>query len=488
MMNQEKDKDKDKEKDKDKTSKTKKAPKSPTMTVSIPLVGKKGSGKVKNSTPKGSEKQWKIWFRLIVLDEDYDYIPLDIESNITIHELKQKILQDENLDLDGFKLYLVKLYKNNTPLDPRALVSDVLDDNDEVDIRIGTPVTIESRSLLTSPISSPVSSPRSPRSALSVITSSTAQIPSVPNDEVINKIFKREIGKLKKEMAKTKGDDSKQKFGSLENEVLTLAERLENIEIANSKRYDQINDLLSNALTPRQNQTGSRLPVQIAGGPFPGGPTAGFPAANEMARGLPTVKPKDTLEGHKGPIHALACTDELLFSGSGDTTINVWELSTLKIKQTFKGHTKQVSALAKSNDNKTLVSGSSDCTLRVWDIEHNGKCITFDTTKDVSAVCMSRNLVFSGHLKTVMLWDVKKKVQIKELSGHDHWVRAIHVVNGYCYTGARSIQVWDLGTFTLLQTIDLSSLKCGSIYCMGVYENMMLAGTYQQIVTLWDMR
>jgi len=45
-----------------------------------------------------------------------------------------------------------------------------------------------------------------------------------------------------------------------------------------------------------------------------------------------------------------------------------------------------------------------------------------------------------------------------------------------------------VGTLNLVGTLDLSHLKCGSIYCMGVYENLVLAGTYQQIATIWDMR
>jgi len=132
---------------------------------------------------------------------------------------------------------------------------------------------------------------------------------------------------------------------------------------------------------------------------------------------LPTLKAKETLSDHGGPISTLVASDELLFSGSTDMTVKVWELNTLKVKHTFTGHTQQVTTIAKSNDNKMICSGSSDCSIKVWDVDNLSCSSTINTGKDIRSVYLYRGMVFSGHLKTVMVWDVKKKEDGEGASG-----------------------------------------------------------------------
>lgn len=72
----------------------------------------------------------------------------------------------------------------------------------------------------------------------------------------------------------------------------------------------------------------------------------------------------ELLEGHTGPVLALAVSGDLVVTGSADRTIRVWK--DRKPVRVLRNHFDAVNALAFSPDGTTLASGSSDRTVRVW--------------------------------------------------------------------------------------------------------------------------
>ncbi|XP_058735039.1 zinc finger CCCH domain-containing protein 48-like [Vicia villosa] len=88
-----------------------------------------------------------------------------------------------------------------------------------------------------------------------------------------------------------------------------------------------------------------------------------------------------SLRGHTKSVVCLAVgCNKMLYSGSKDQSIKVWDLDTFECKMTLNAHTDEVTSLI-CWDN-FLLSGSSDCTIKVW----------YKTVEDTLEVAYSHNV------------------------------------------------------------------------------------------------
>ncbi|KAI4354965.1 hypothetical protein L6164_003784 [Bauhinia variegata] len=71
-----------------------------------------------------------------------------------------------------------------------------------------------------------------------------------------------------------------------------------------------------------------------------------------------------SLSGHTRSVVCLAVGDKMLFSGSMDHSIKVWNVDTLQCTMTLNGHTDVVTSLICWD--QFLLSCSLDCTVKVW--------------------------------------------------------------------------------------------------------------------------
>ncbi|KAK5662998.1 hypothetical protein OQA88_6412 [Cercophora sp. LCS_1] len=87
-----------------------------------------------------------------------------------------------------------------------------------------------------------------------------------------------------------------------------------------------------------------------------------------------------TLEGHSNWVKSVAFSPDgqQLASGSGDTTVKLWDPASGECVQTLKGHSGSVNSVAFSPDGQQLASGSYDTTVKLWD-PASGECVqTFE--------------------------------------------------------------------------------------------------------------
>ena len=98
-----------------------------------------------------------------------------------------------------------------------------------------------------------------------------------------------------------------------------------------------------------------------------------------------------TFKGHSATVRSVTYSPDgkVIASGSGDTTIKLWDVASGKEITTLKGHSGWVNSVTYAPDGKTLASGSEDNTIKLWDIVsgkeittlqgHSGavKCVTY---------------------------------------------------------------------------------------------------------------
>ncbi|KAJ1400989.1 Zinc finger, CCCH-type [Sesbania bispinosa] len=95
-----------------------------------------------------------------------------------------------------------------------------------------------------------------------------------------------------------------------------------------------------------------------------------------------------SLSGHTNAVACLAVGGKMLFSGSMDQSIKVWDLDTLECKMTLNEHTDKVTSLICWDH--YLLSSSSDCTIKVWVATEEGPLkVTYTHTVEsgVLALC-----------------------------------------------------------------------------------------------------
>jgi len=118
-----------------------------------------------------------------------------------------------------------------------------------------------------------------------------------------------------------------------------------------------------------------------------------------------------TLTGHANRVTSVAFGPEgwRIVSGSGDTTVKVWDAVGSRELRTFRGHTDCVNSVAFSPDGRRIASGSGDSTIKVWNATSGQQLRTLEGHRDcVNSVGFSpdgRRIVSGSSDNTIKTWD-----------------------------------------------------------------------------------
>ncbi|KAJ3191243.1 hypothetical protein HK101_007935 [Irineochytrium annulatum] len=176
-----------------------------------------------------------------------------------------------------------------------------------------------------------------------------------------------------------------------------------------------------------------------------------------------------SLNGHTEPVIAVCFSPDgrKLATGSGDTTVRLWDLNTQTPEFTLKGHTNWVQQVAWSPNCKVLASAGMDKTIRLWDAK-TGKALGDGLkghTQPVTSISWEpyhRNKncnKFATASKdcTVKIWDAVNRRCIMTLSQHTLPVMCVKWGGeGLLYTASRdkTIRVWEAETGKLVRVLE----------------------------------
>eukprot|EP01147_Barroeca_monosierra_P007295 gene7295-495_t len=205
-------------------------------------------------------------------------------------------------------------------------------------------------------------------------------------------------------------------------------------------------------------------------------------------------KCQGTFVGHQGPVWGLAAHGDLLFSGSSDETVKVWDTaSNFSCKRTLSDHRGMIHCLVVHGHK--LFSGSSDKTIKVWNID------SFELMDTISGhdqpVCtlgVAGDILLSGSLKVIKLWDLHSHEPLGDIHDLNHWVRALVVTDHFVFAGSyQTVSIWpatrrDLGVASdpAKRVQVLHSPEGGSVYSLAVSTDFIIAGTFENLIHVWN--
>ncbi len=124
-----------------------------------------------------------------------------------------------------------------------------------------------------------------------------------------------------------------------------------------------------------------------------------------------TPAPLETYHGHTDAVYAVAWSPDRnrIASGSGDSTVQVWNATDGSNVFTYTGHTEIVNAVTWSPDGTRIASGSYDKTVQVWNATDGSHAYEYTGhTAVVEAVAWSRDgkhIASGSYDKTVQVWE-----------------------------------------------------------------------------------
>ncbi|KAG8794957.1 hypothetical protein FRC16_010287, partial [Serendipita sp. 398] len=206
-----------------------------------------------------------------------------------------------------------------------------------------------------------------------------------------------------------------------------------------------------------------------------------------------------TLRGHTGAVLSVAYSPDghRIISGSGDTTIRMWDVETgAAVGEPLEGHTNWISSVAYSPDGRRIISGSDDNTIRMWDAETGaaiGKPLEGHTNR-ISSVAFSpdgRHIISGSYDGTIRMWDAETGAAVGEpLEGHTDQICSVtyspdgrQIISG-SYDG--TIRMWDAENGAAVgQPLEgHTGLICSVAYSPD--GRCIISGSYDDIIHMWD--
>ena len=169
------------------------------------------------------------------------------------------------------------------------------------------------------------------------------------------------------------------------------------------------------------------------------------------------------LTGHGHSVRAIAAHGDTLVSGSYDSTVRVWKISTGETLHRLQGHTSKVYSVVLDYERNRCISGSMDNQVKIWSLETGSILYNLEGHSSlVGLLDLQRNrLVSAAADSTLRIWDPDSGQCKNVLSAHTGAITCFQHDGRKVISGAdRNLKMWNVQTGDFVRDLltDLSGV------------------------------
>lgn len=169
------------------------------------------------------------------------------------------------------------------------------------------------------------------------------------------------------------------------------------------------------------------------------------------------------LMGHTHSVRAISAHGDTLVSGSYDSTVRVWRISTGDALHVLRGHSQKVYSVVLDHERNRCISGSMDSLVKIWDLT-TGACLhTLEGHSLLVGLLELRDerLVSAAADSTLRIWDPESGRCRHTLMAHTGAITCFQHDGQKVISGSeKTVKMWDVQTGECVQDLltDLSGV------------------------------
>lgn len=207
------------------------------------------------------------------------------------------------------------------------------------------------------------------------------------------------------------------------------------------------------------------------------------------------------LAGHRDEVFSIMRKGNVLFSGSQDSTIRLWDIHSGDVLDRWTQHTSWVSCLCDDRlRSNSILSGGHDGTIRAWDTERRTQTsvLNFDAACALhgssegngqryilTMQCLDESCLLVGTMdRTIRLLDLRTERVVAAMPGHNSYVSCL-LANGpelYSASGDTQIRQWDLRT---MRCVDIRSFHSAPVTCLKKRGTELISSSEDGTIKFW---
>ncbi|KAK5996558.1 Cell division control protein 4 [Cladobotryum mycophilum] len=200
------------------------------------------------------------------------------------------------------------------------------------------------------------------------------------------------------------------------------------------------------------------------------------------------------LTGHSHSVRAISAHGDMLVSGSYDSTVRVWRISTGDALHVLHGHTQKVYSVVLDHERNRCISGSMDSLVKIWDLTTGACLYTLEGHSLLVGLLDLRDdrLVSAAADSTLRIWDPETGKCRNTLMAHTGAITCFQHDGRKVISGSeKTVKMWDVRTGECVQDLltDLSGVwqvKFDGRRCVAAVQRDNL--TYVEILDFGAVR